>query len=144
LQRCVSLVLPGGATPVARNAARVVTVSSFSAHKLNDFGIRRRGGITIIPNGHEHVKLCCPDRSPFAAEAENRRAAGSPRSNASVPNQTLHAICARRVPAGPGAFSWKTSARAYLDLITSLVLGAAPEQKGEIEPSMQSAKALHD
>ena len=40
-------------------------------------------------------------------------------------------------------FSWKTSAQAYLDLITSLFPGAAPEQKGEVDPSMQSAKALH-
>ncbi len=60
-------------TPVARNAARVVTVSSFSARMLSDFGLRRRDEITIIPNGHEHVKRWCPDRSPFAAMEENRR-----------------------------------------------------------------------
>ncbi len=42
-----------------------------------------------------------------------------------------------------GRFSWKTSVQAYLDLIASLFPGAAPEQKGEVDPSMQSAKALH-
>jgi uncharacterized protein DUF4170 len=36
-----------------------------------------------------------------------------------------------------------SSAQAYLDLIASLFPGAAPEQKGEVDPSMQSAKALH-
>jgi glycosyltransferase involved in cell wall biosynthesis len=39
---------------------------------LSNFGLRRRDEITIIPNGHEHVKRCCPDRSPFAAMEENR------------------------------------------------------------------------
>jgi hypothetical protein len=39
---------------------------------LSKFGLRRRDEITIIPNGHEHVKRCCPDRSPFAATEENR------------------------------------------------------------------------
>ncbi len=37
---------------------------------LSNFGLRRRD--EIIPNGHEHVKRCCPDRSPFAAMEENR------------------------------------------------------------------------
>src|SRR5580704_4053890 len=76
------------------------------------------------------------------ADPKSPRAVGSPRSNASAPNQTLHAICARRVPPNR-RFSWKTSAQPYLDLITSLFPGAALEQKGEVDPSLQSAKALH-
>jgi hypothetical protein len=36
-------------------------------------GLRPRDEITTIPNGHEHVRRWCPDRSPFAAMEENRR-----------------------------------------------------------------------
>jgi glycosyltransferase involved in cell wall biosynthesis len=60
-------------TPLARNAARVVTVSNFSAAMLNDFGLRRREEIFVIPNGHEHVKRWRPERSHYAAKEQNQR-----------------------------------------------------------------------
>jgi glycosyltransferase involved in cell wall biosynthesis len=59
--------------PLARNAARVVTVSNFSADMLKNFGLRRREDIVVIPNGHEHVNRWRPERSPYAAREENRR-----------------------------------------------------------------------
>jgi hypothetical protein len=57
-------------------------------HRRRCLGARSAGGLRL------------PRFSPI----QNRRAVGSPRSNASVPNQTLHAICARRVAAKPGVF----------------------------------------
>jgi glycosyltransferase involved in cell wall biosynthesis len=60
-------------TPLARNAARVVTVSSFSADMLDKFGLKRREEISIIPNGHEHVRSWRAERSPFALRAANER-----------------------------------------------------------------------
>jgi hypothetical protein len=65
---------------------------------------------------------------PRYSPIRNRRAVGSPRSNASVLNQTLHAICAREgVRQAAGVFHGKQSAQAYLDLITSLFPGTAQE-----------------
>lgn len=60
-------------SPVARFAARLVTVSHFSARMLNDFGLRKRDEIVVIPNGHEHVRRWSPEGSKYAAKAENRR-----------------------------------------------------------------------
>lgn len=58
---------------LARTAARVVTVSQFSARMLSDFGICSREKITVIPNGYEHTRRWQPHRSSFAAEEANRR-----------------------------------------------------------------------
>jgi len=68
--RAARLLYRAVQSPLARNAARVVTVSSFSAHTLNDFGLRRFDEIAIIPPGHEHAKRWCPERSPYAAMEE--------------------------------------------------------------------------
>jgi glycosyltransferase involved in cell wall biosynthesis len=59
--------------PLARNAARVVTVSNFSADMLDKFGLKRRDEIAIIPNGHEHVKRWRPLCSRYAVKTENER-----------------------------------------------------------------------
>ncbi len=58
---------------LARHAARVVTVSHFSARMLNDFGYRRLDQITVIPNGHEHVRRWQPHLSRHSATDPNRR-----------------------------------------------------------------------
>lgn len=66
--RAFRLYYRAALTPLARNAARVVTVSRFSADMLHKFGLRRREEIVVIPNGHEHVKRWRPERSPYAAK----------------------------------------------------------------------------
>ncbi len=71
--RAFRLYYRAALAPVARYAARVVTVSSFSAGMLSDFGLRRRDEIVVIPNGHEHVSQWRPERSRFAAADHNRR-----------------------------------------------------------------------
>ncbi len=58
---------------LARYAARVVTVSRFSALMLNDFGFRSLDQIKIIPNGHEHVRRWQPHLSRHSATDPNRR-----------------------------------------------------------------------
>ena len=58
---------------LARRAAQVVTVSNFSARMLNDFGFRRLEQITVIPNGHEHVRRWQPSLSRHAAMDPNQR-----------------------------------------------------------------------
>ena len=58
---------------LARHAARVVTVSHFSARMLNDFGFRRIGQVKVIPNGHEHVRRWQPRLSRHSAMHPNRR-----------------------------------------------------------------------
>jgi glycosyltransferase involved in cell wall biosynthesis len=83
--------------PLARRAARVVTVSSYSASMLSDFGFRRRDEIVIIPNGHEHVKRWRPECSSYAAVVDaNRRpfvfVLGSRAQHKNVP--TLFSIAA--------------------------------------------------
>jgi glycosyltransferase involved in cell wall biosynthesis len=50
---------------LARNAARVVTSSSFSASMITNHGLCSLDKITIIPNGHEHVRRWQPLRSHF-------------------------------------------------------------------------------
>lgn len=59
--------------PLARFAARVVTVSNFSAGMLARFGLKRHEDIAIIPNGHEHVARWRPERSPYAAQGPGER-----------------------------------------------------------------------
>jgi glycosyltransferase involved in cell wall biosynthesis len=71
--RAFRLYYRAALTPLARNAARVVTVSRFSADMLHKFGLRRREEIVVIPNGHEHVKRWRPERSPYAAKGERQR-----------------------------------------------------------------------
>jgi glycosyltransferase involved in cell wall biosynthesis len=71
--RAFRLYYRAALAPLARNAARVVTVSNFSAAMLDKFGLRRREEIAVIPNGHEHVKNWRPERSAYAAKGENQR-----------------------------------------------------------------------
>jgi glycosyltransferase involved in cell wall biosynthesis len=58
---------------VARNAARVVTSSSFSARMLSNHGFCSLDKITIVPNGHEHVRRWQPLRSQFNSPNAIRR-----------------------------------------------------------------------
>jgi glycosyltransferase involved in cell wall biosynthesis len=58
---------------IARNAARVVTVSSFSARMLSNYDFCPLNKITIIPNGHEHVKRWQPLRSQYYSLNANHR-----------------------------------------------------------------------
>lgn len=70
--RAYRLYFRAAVFPLVRRAKRVATVSNFSAQMLSAHGVRPRGEIAIIPNGHEHVKRWNGERSRFAA-AENRR-----------------------------------------------------------------------
>lgn len=58
---------------LARTAARVVTVSQFSARMLVDFRICSPEKITVIPNGHEHTRRWRPGNSAFAAREAHSR-----------------------------------------------------------------------
>ncbi|HXW71232.1 MAG TPA: glycosyltransferase family 1 protein [Methylocella sp.] len=55
---------------LAKCAARVVTVSAFSARMLNKFGLLPLEKITVIPNGHEHVLAWKPKNSIYAKPPE--------------------------------------------------------------------------
>ena len=76
-----------------------------------------------------------PRRSEIAARLARR--------NRTPPCRTRP--CTRSVREGcPNrAFFMENKRPGLLDLITSLFPGAAREQKGEVDPSMQSAKVLH-
>ena len=58
---------------LAKRAARVVTVSNFSARMLDEFGICPLDKISVIPNGHEHIERWRPDRSTYASSLFNSR-----------------------------------------------------------------------
>ena len=58
---------------IARNAARVVTVSSYSARMLSNYDFCSLDKITVIPNGHEHVKRWQPLRSQYYSLKANHR-----------------------------------------------------------------------
>jgi len=58
---------------LAKRAARLVTVSKFSARMLDEFGLCPLDKITVIPNGHEHVRHWQPDRSAYASSLSNSR-----------------------------------------------------------------------
>jgi glycosyltransferase involved in cell wall biosynthesis len=58
---------------LARHAARVVTVSHFSARMLDGFGFRPIEQVDVIPNGHEHVRRWQPRLSRYSAMDANRR-----------------------------------------------------------------------
>jgi glycosyltransferase involved in cell wall biosynthesis len=58
---------------LARRAVRVVTVSHFSAHTLSDFGLCEPERITVIPDGHEHVRRWRPSLSRYAASNTDQR-----------------------------------------------------------------------
>jgi len=58
---------------LAKRAARVVTVSNFSAQMLNEFKLCPLEKITVIPNGHEHIKRWRPERSPYASSLPTGR-----------------------------------------------------------------------
>jgi glycosyltransferase involved in cell wall biosynthesis len=58
---------------LARTAARVVTVSHFSARMLSDFRICSPEKITVIPDGHEHTARWRPHNSSFAAKEAHHR-----------------------------------------------------------------------
>jgi glycosyltransferase involved in cell wall biosynthesis len=52
---------------LAKMAEHVVTVSHFSARMLSDLGLCRAEKISVIPNGHEHVRRWRPELSRYAA-----------------------------------------------------------------------------
>lgn len=58
---------------LAKRAARVVTVSNFSAQILDEFKLCPLEKITVIPNGHEHVERWRPERSPYTASLPGSR-----------------------------------------------------------------------
>ena len=58
---------------LAKRAARVVTVSNFSARMLDEFKLCPLDKITVIPNGHEHVQRWRPDRSVYASSLSGNR-----------------------------------------------------------------------
>ena len=58
---------------LAKRAARVVTVSKFSARMLEEFKLCPPEKITIIPNGYEHVERWRPDRSTYASSLSGIR-----------------------------------------------------------------------
>jgi glycosyltransferase involved in cell wall biosynthesis len=58
---------------LVQRAARVVTVSHFSAHMLSNFGLCEPEKITVIPNGHEHVRRWQPSLSRYAASNAEQR-----------------------------------------------------------------------
>ena len=58
---------------LAKRAARVVTVSNFSAQMLDEFKLCPLDKVTVIPNGHEHIERWRPERSPYASSLPNRR-----------------------------------------------------------------------
>ena len=91
--------------------ARFVTDDDLSALEqrfASPFRRRRSGsGRSVVASNT--ASLPEPAAALFA-DPKSPRAVGSPRSNASVPNQTLHAICARRVPK-PGIFHGKQAPR---------------------------------
>ncbi len=54
---------------LGRGAARVATVSHFSADQIAGFGIARRGKMAVIPNGHEHALAWEPQHSMVTEKA---------------------------------------------------------------------------
>ena len=58
---------------LAKRAARVVTVSNFSARMLDEFKLCPLDKITVIPNGHEHMQRWRPDRSVYASSLSGNR-----------------------------------------------------------------------
>ena len=58
---------------LAKTATQVVTVSNFSAQMLAEFKLCELEKITVIPNGHEHVRCWEPARSTFAQGLANSR-----------------------------------------------------------------------
>ncbi len=64
----------GATQPIlARRAARIVTVSEFSAQTLADYGYCPAGGAVVIPNGHEHVHRWNADSSTLDLSHRPRR-----------------------------------------------------------------------
>jgi glycosyltransferase involved in cell wall biosynthesis len=54
---------------LGRSAARVATVSHFSADQISGFGIARRAKMAVIPNGHEHALEWQPQHSMVTEKA---------------------------------------------------------------------------
>lgn len=52
---------------LAKTAEHVVTVSHFSARMLSELGLCKAEKISVIPNGHEHVRRWRPELSRYAA-----------------------------------------------------------------------------
>jgi len=98
-------------------------------------------GCPVVASNTASLPEVCGDAALFADPKSPRGWLGEIERLHAEPDlaRDLRAKGARQA----GRFSWKTSAQAYLDIITSLFPGAAPEQKGEVDSSMQSAKALH-
>ncbi len=75
---------------LGRSAARVATVSHFSADQLAAFGIARRRKMAVIPNGHEHVLSWQPQHSMKTEKAAGRGTIlvlGSP-----APHKNVHML----------------------------------------------------
>jgi glycosyltransferase involved in cell wall biosynthesis len=58
---------------LAKRAARLVTVSNFSARMLDEFKLCPLEKITVIPNGHEHINRWRPERSTYASSLPGKR-----------------------------------------------------------------------
>ena len=58
---------------LSRTAARVATVSNFSARMLSESGFCAPEKITVIPDGHEHVKRWRPSNSTFSLKPARAR-----------------------------------------------------------------------
>ena len=58
---------------LARRAARVTTVSAFSAAMLREFGVTGRRGAEVIGNGHEHALRWRAGASRFSAPGAFKR-----------------------------------------------------------------------
>jgi len=54
---------------LGRTAARIATVSQFSASQLVEYGIAKKTKIDVIPNGHEHVLRWQPEHSQLTRAA---------------------------------------------------------------------------
>jgi glycosyltransferase involved in cell wall biosynthesis len=54
---------------IGRRAAKVTTVSHFSATQIDRFEIAPRGKIAVIPNGREHTSRWSPQHSPVTRAA---------------------------------------------------------------------------
>jgi glycosyltransferase involved in cell wall biosynthesis len=54
---------------LGRSAARVATVSHFSADQIAGFGIARKAKMAVIPNGHEHALAWTPQHSMVTEKA---------------------------------------------------------------------------
>lgn len=72
---------------LGRRAARVATVSQYSAGELARYGIAPKGKLMVVPNGHEHAKRWPAAHSPATrplADGRSVVAIGSPAPHKNV------------------------------------------------------------